>query len=81
MGQQDVPALEVENADRFAVAGSRLRTIYTSPLMRARCSVPLLFPDEVAVVDVRLAERSVGEWEGLDHAAVRSRWPEASSTA
>ena len=77
MGQQDVPAQEVEDPGRFAVPPIGPRIIYTSPLMRARCSVPVLFPDEEAVVDDRLVERSVGEWEGLDHATVRSRWPQA----
>jgi len=69
--------LQVEDACRFAVARSRPCTVYTSPLQRARHSAALLFPGEEAVVDDRLAERSVRDWEGLDHATVRSRWPQA----
>jgi alpha-ribazole phosphatase len=36
----------------------------------------VLFPGEPVIVDERLMERSVGEWEGLDHDTVRRRWPE-----
>ena len=37
----------------------------------------LLFPHEAVFIDDRLAERAVGEWEGLDHASVKARWPGA----
>jgi len=77
MGQSDVPALEIPTPERYRVPVAGARTIYSSPLRRARTSVDVLFPGESAIVDVRLCERSVGEWEGLDHATVRRRWPEA----
>lgn len=77
MGQKDIPALKTEAPERFRVARVRPRRIFTSPLSRARTSVGILFPGEEAAIDVRLAERSVGEWEGLDHATVRARWPAA----
>ena len=75
MGQLDVPALPVEAPERFQVPRVGDRTIYTSPLERARATATLLFPDEIALVDERLSERAVGEWQGLNHDAVRARWP------
>jgi broad specificity phosphatase PhoE len=77
MGQQDVPAMDLEAPERFRIPRQRPRRLFTSPLSRARTSVGVLFPGEKAVIDARLAERSVGEWEGLDHATVRARWPDA----
>jgi ribonuclease H / adenosylcobalamin/alpha-ribazole phosphatase len=77
MGQLDVPALPVEHPERFRVPGTGPRKIYASPLGRARTTAALLFPGETAFIDDRLAERSVGAWEGLDHATVKARWPSA----
>ena len=75
-GQSDVPAEPIEDPGHFRVADPRPRTIYTSPLQRARTATELLFPGEPFMIDARLMERSVGEWEGLDHETVRRRWPE-----
>jgi 2,3-bisphosphoglycerate-dependent phosphoglycerate mutase len=73
-GQTDVPALEVEHPEQYALPpGSR--TVYTSPLRRALAGVRLLFPGEPVITDARLQERSVGTWEGLDHATVQAGWP------
>jgi alpha-ribazole phosphatase len=77
MGQHDIPALQVEAPERFRIPKIRPRRIFTSPLSRARTSVGILFPGEDSTIDARLAERAVGEWESLDHATVRARWPEA----
>jgi broad specificity phosphatase PhoE len=74
-GQADVPAEPIMHPERHAIPASRPRTIYTSPLQRARTAAEVLFPGETAIVDDRLMERSVGEWEGLDHETVRRRWP------
>jgi alpha-ribazole phosphatase len=74
-GQSDVPAEPIEDPERHRIPVSGPRTIYTSPLLRARAAAEVLFPEETAIVDERLMERSVGEWEGLDHATVRRRWP------
>lgn len=75
MGQSDVLALELESPETHRVAPGRARAIYTSPLQRATSAAEALFPGERAVVSELLLERSVGEWEGLDHATVESRWP------
>lgn len=73
-GQQDTPALPVDEAALVATqAGAR--TVYTSPLQRARTAAAALFPQDVAIQDERLLERSVGEWEGLHHDEVQARWP------
>ena len=77
MGQTDVPALAVEDPARLRVARAGPHAIYTSPLSRARTTASLLSPAEEAIVDARLSERCVGEWEGLDHATVKARWPDA----
>ena len=74
-GQSDVPAEPIEDPARHAIPAAGPRTIYTSPLQRALTAAEVLFPGENAIVDDRLMERSVGEWEGLDHATVRRRWP------
>lgn len=74
-GTLDVPAIPLEPDDALVIPAARRRRIFTSPLSRARSAVALLFPGEVATVDARLVERSVGAWEGLDHATVDRRWP------
>jgi broad specificity phosphatase PhoE len=74
-GQSDVPAEPIADPKRHAIPAAEPRTIYTSPLQRARTAAGVLFPGERTIVDDRLMERSVGEWEGLDHATVRRRWP------
>ncbi|MGD9961973.1 histidine phosphatase family protein [Nocardioides sp.] len=79
-GQSDVPAEVIVNPERYAVPAARPRTIFTSPLQRARTAADVLFPGEPAIVDERLMERSVGEWEGLDHDTVRQRWPAYGET-
>jgi len=73
-GQSDVPALEIAHPEQYALPPES-RTVYTSPLKRALAAVQVLFPGETAIPDVRLRERSVGAWEGLDHATVQTGWP------
>lgn len=79
MGQQDVEASPVDDPSILPIARVGPRTVYSSPLRRARSSAALLFPGESVIVDQRLSERAVGEWEGLDHATVEARWPDAFS--
>jgi broad specificity phosphatase PhoE len=75
-GHSDVPAEPIEDPERHAIPAAGPRMIYTSPLLRARTAADLLFPGEPVIADNRLMERSMGAWEGLDHATVRQRWPE-----
>jgi broad specificity phosphatase PhoE len=51
--------------------------VFCSPLMRAMASARFLFPGARLRVDSRLAERSLGELEGVDHVRVQQRWPTA----
>lgn len=71
-GQQDTPALPVAGV---APLPPGPRTVYSSPLQRARAAVDVLFPGEAVTFDDRLRERSVGVWEGLHHDEVQARWP------
>jgi len=80
-GQSDVPVEPIEDPERHAIPATRPRTIYTSPLLRARTAAELLFPGEPVIAHDRLMERSVGAWEGLDHATVRRHWPEYGEDA
>lgn len=75
MGQQDMPAIEVDSPETHRIPVGSPRVIHTSPLLRALSAVALLFPGESAIEDPLLLERSVGAWEGLDHATVEARWP------
>lgn len=55
--------------------------VWTSPLQRARRTAELLFPGREVVVAAELAERGLGEWEGLAWGEVKSRWPEEAARA
>ena len=75
MGQQDVPALELDSPEDHRIAPGTPRIIYSSPLKRALSAVDVMFPGEPAVVSDLLLERFVGDWEGMDHATVEAQWP------
>lgn len=76
-GSLDVPALPLVDVDALPALAPGPRRIYSSPLSRALSTAAVLFPGDEPTIDARLAERSVGTWEGLDHATVRTRWPES----
>ncbi len=59
-------------------AGCGVATIFTSPLVRARCTSRAVEKrlGMVAIVDDRLSELAYGPWEGLTQAEVKQRWPE-----
>lgn len=75
-GQSNVPAVPIEGLEKYAIAHLSPRLIYCSPLQRAHTAARALFPGETLIEDDRLMERALGDWEGLDHATVRRRWPE-----
>lgn len=50
---------------------------YTSPMRRARQTLEVAFPDLSYLVDHRLQERALGEWEGRTWNQVRDGWPSA----
>ena len=77
LGRTDV-ALQVDAlpAAVFAVA-----TVFASPLRRARRTAELLFPRQELTILDGLAERDLGDWEGLSWAEVELGWPEVASSA
>lgn len=74
-GQRDVPAAPVEDPERHRLRPGGPVRLLSSPLQRARAGAALLLPGVEPTIDPRLTERSVGAWEGLDHATVQERWP------
>jgi alpha-ribazole phosphatase len=58
-----------------------LKTLFSSPLRRARETAALLFPDRPVIVLEELAERSYGEWERVAWDEVKARWPEIAAGA
>lgn len=76
-GKAGYRGLPGEGPSILPISRAGPRTVYSSPLRRARSSAALLFPGERVSVDQRLSERAVGDWEGLDHATVEARWPDA----
>jgi len=81
MGQLDVP-LDTEGRDAARAARARfstfsVSTVVTSPLQRAVHTAEELYPDMVALVDDRLAERHLGAWEGALKLDVKRHWPHA----
>ncbi len=75
-GQRDVPALVLDDGLVSPLPHNGPRRVFSSPLGRALTAAEVLFPGEPVTTDDLLLERSVGEWEGLSHDEVRSRWPE-----
>ncbi len=82
-GSSDPPLTAVGEAmaQSFAAAYASLpwQAIFTSPMLRARqtaaplCQLTGLEP----IVEEGLKEISYGEWEGLEQAQVKARWPAA----
>lgn len=81
-GQLDVPLNEMGRWQvhrlAFAVADEDIAAVYSSDLLRALetaravsrgCGLPV-------VTDVGLRERGFGEFEGLSHTEINTRWPE-----
>lgn len=64
--------------ERLAALGIEFDTLIASPLGRTRQTVSIVascgrFPD--AQYDERLAEVSVGAWDGLTHIDIDAQWP------
>ena len=55
--------------------------VFTSPLRRACETARLLFPERPVITLPGLAERALGEWEGLRWEQVASGWPDLASAA
>ena len=61
--------------DRLSVEDSVL--LYTSPLQRSLETLKMLRPGRSGLIDSRLRERDLGEWEGSLRKEVRVRRPDA----
>src|SRR5699024_5107676 len=79
----DIPlnATGIEQADRAAAVLAKINptAIITSDLSRATDTASAL-ANRIGietVVDVRMRERSFGQWEGLTHKEISAGWPEA----
>ncbi len=64
-----------------ALAGEGLQVLYSSDLARARATAQGVARHTGLTVqtDVRLRERAFGHFEGLTHAEIAQRWPEAAA--
>lgn len=51
--------------------------IFSSPLLRARRTAELLFPEQTILTDTRLRERSLGQWQGRAKHEMRTQYPHA----
>jgi len=67
-------------AERTAqlLANAQLQAVYTSPLLRARQTAQLIaLPHQAPLYEVKdLVEIDVGQWEGMDWAAIRQLDPQ-----
>ncbi|WP_158575836.1 histidine phosphatase family protein [Streptomyces corynorhini] len=81
MGSRDLPPMESGLGAAAAAAprdgAEHFTRFYCSPLRRAARTAEVMFPGAAIEPDPRLAERSLGQWEGMAHADVRERHPEA----
>lgn len=81
MGTLDIPCsergkLRAMEASRKINPLSYFR-IYSSPLIRARQTATILFPNQGLIIEQNLAERGLGEWAGKDLSTIKKLFPEA----
>lgn len=81
MGSRDVPASPVGlSKARGLVAESKIGdvgVVYSSPLRRALATSEAAFPETPVRIDSRLAERRLGQWEGVGKEQLRRDYPDA----
>ncbi|MEV6404211.1 histidine phosphatase family protein [Streptomyces bobili] len=81
MGSRDLPPTDAGLSAAAATApqdwADHFTRFYCSPLQRAARTAEAMFPGASIEPDARLAERSLGRWEGMAHADVRERHPDA----
>jgi len=81
MGHRDAPCSQSGLVAAQAL-GESLRLaedcrLFTSPLIRSRCTLDAISSRRSRIVDVRLIERSLGDWEGRSEADVKQEYPHA----
>lgn len=70
LGRLDPPLLALPAKSELAV-----RSIFSSPLLRAKGTASALFPNHPAVIVENLTEVSLGEWDGLGWEEIERRDP------
>jgi broad specificity phosphatase PhoE len=81
MGFHDAPSSEsgllaARELGKLLNIGADLR-LFTSPLSRSKATLDSICPNGKKIVDARLRERGLGEWEGCLLTAVRDQYPDA----
>lgn len=78
MGNQDIPCdyheLRKHKPNFFEIDKNSL---YCSPLIRAIKSAEFLFPNIPLIIDNRLIEKKLGDWEGQLKDSLKHKYPEA----
>lgn len=80
MGSRDVPATPEGLAEAAAITGLQLERfdeLVSSPLVRASATLLAIAPRRQIDRDPRLAERGLGDWEGVARADVPALTPAA----
>jgi alpha-ribazole phosphatase len=58
-----------------------VQAVYSSPLARARRTAEQMFPGHAITLDPGLAERDMGDWDGLPWTEIETRWPTQAAAA
>jgi probable phosphoglycerate mutase len=80
MGSLDVPATDIgltQAATLRAIWEGNFSRVYSSPLRRSVDTATAIFPPDAVIVDQRLRERGLGDWEGMSKSSVRQAYPGA----
>jgi broad specificity phosphatase PhoE len=62
-------------------SGLTVSAVYASPLIRARQTAQQMFPGQAIVLSSDLAERNMGDWDGLSWPEIEIRWPDQAAAA
>lgn len=76
LGRTDLPP-----AVPVAPSALAVQMVYSSPLDRALKTAEQMFPGRAIVVAQGLAERDMGDWEGLQWTEIQLRWPAQAAAA
>jgi len=76
LGRTDLPL-----AGRVEPCTLRVQAIYSSTLARARQTAQQMFPGQAIVLSSGLAERDMGDWDGLTWPEIEIHWPDQAAAA
>jgi broad specificity phosphatase PhoE len=78
MGIQDISCdIRELTKSKLQFVNIERNTLYSSPLKRAVVSAEYLFPNTPIIIDNRLIEKNLGEWEGQSKGYLINKFPEA----